>query len=415
MAKLNFDAAPSSLAIDKVMDKATKESNAKTTIDIPLGEIDMNEDNEKIFNMKDIERLAANIKEEGFFGSIEVFKKGNGRYEIISGHRRYKAMELLGMDTIPAIVASMPEKDTKKRRRLIASNINSRDMTPMDWARAIDYHRQTLIMESQEKYGDGTNPGVYIQKYKEGSTLKGQLESYFGFSPAKIYKYLSLVKLIPELQDLVEDNVIPFYTISSAASEPEHVQIKIYKMIHAMRESLPRDSENNAPHLSSAQVEKIIATAKLEVAREESALQKETEEVSYEKEWAETPNSFAKQVSNTEDEDMSIEEREIEIPEPVKNDTQPYLSVDELETDSLSELETIKTTPAETVKADKEDEEEIVVAPPKKGNPLDSFISSIQIQVSRFITDEYSVSDIDDVKKNIDNIIENLRNIKKSL
>ena len=81
----------------------------------------------------------------------------------------------------------------------------------------------------------------------------------------------------------------------------------------------------------------------------------------------------------------------------------------------MSELETIKTTPAETVKADKEDEEEIVVAPQKKGNPLDSFISSIQIQVSRFITDEYSVSDIDDVKKNIDNIIENLRNIKKSL
>lgn len=133
------------------------------------------------FDAKGIEELAASIKEKGLIQPV-IVRRADGGYELIAGERRLRAVRLLGIEKIPAIV-----KETESTESFIISlveNLQRQDLNPMEEARA--YHRlieefeftQQDVAQSVKK--DRTSVANYLRLLK---------------LPLNIQKALSLGKL----------------------------------------------------------------------------------------------------------------------------------------------------------------------------------------------------------------------------
>lgn len=170
-------------------------------IDIPLDQIDFNPDNTSIFNMGEIEHLAKTIQEEGYNDPILVYKKDDGRYEILSGHRRYEAMKLLNENTIPANITDEMPSDIKRDLILLSSNIANRKLAPLDTARAIKKYQSILDKDPTFK-----------------GNKKAATAEYFGITQSNVQRYSVLLKLIPELQEYCKKPNFPYSSLSKAAS-----------------------------------------------------------------------------------------------------------------------------------------------------------------------------------------------------
>ena len=151
-------------------------------------------DNEYLFGMEGVERLADGMKRVGFKGAIEVWDLKNGTYLIYSGARRARANKLLGNERIRAFVYPYPESEAERRRQLLGANIYGRNAVrsddPIHTARQISYLHDTIRMEREE--------GVAF-----GMKSRDILAKEFGTSPSNIYKYESLLKLNERGQEAV--------------------------------------------------------------------------------------------------------------------------------------------------------------------------------------------------------------------
>ena len=169
--------------------------------DLEIDKIDYNPENTSIFNMSEIDSLAKRIKEEGFNDPILVYQKKDGRYEILSGHRRYEAMKLLNEKSIPGNVLSEKLSDTQKDLILLSSNIANRKLAPLDMARAIDFYKKILDRDPNFK-----------------GNKKIATAEYFGITPSNVQRYSVILKLIPELQEYCKKPNFPYSSLSKAAS-----------------------------------------------------------------------------------------------------------------------------------------------------------------------------------------------------
>lgn len=253
MAKIDYSKAGFAKSLNKTMEKSGLTGNAVTAVDIRLDKIDENPDNRHVFNMDEIERLAHTIETDGFSGAIEVYQKEDGRYEISAGHRRYNAMKLLKRETIPAIVKPMPDEITK-RKKLIKSNIHHRNMKPMDWARSIAYARETYYMQDAEERGIAYPPTDGKRYYPKLNVME-LLEEDFGMKRNQITKYLSLLNLIPELIQMIEDNKVIWSGLSPVSSEEADIQKKIYNELIILYENGTEDDDGQKVLLTKNQIE----------------------------------------------------------------------------------------------------------------------------------------------------------------
>lgn len=181
---------------------------------IPLEDIEENPLNQDIFNMDDIERLAGTIKEEGFSGSIDVVELENGKYQIYSGHRRFRAVKLLGWDRIPCTIEGNI-KDTMLIRRLLSSNIQTRKMRPLDYANAIKAYEHLVL--DKEKF--------------KGNRRKEKAR-FFGMSESQIRRYELMLDLIPELQTLTNEPSFPYVALIEALTLTEDQQKELATIIN---------------------------------------------------------------------------------------------------------------------------------------------------------------------------------------
>lgn len=272
MAKFNPNNSPNAKMLENVQNKGKMQSNARMTVDLDVDLIVENKDNSDVFNMREIERLAKTIESEGFFGVIEVYKKDDGTYEISAGHRRLRAVKMLGWKTIPAIVTDMPESDNTVRRKLIFSNINNRNNTPMDWSRAINYHIETIRREKGLKEGEIAVRG--------SGAVMDEVIADFGLTRKRAFIYANLAKLIPEIQDMIDMEIIPYYAINPLTSEGEDVQIDFYKNASEILK-LAGEDEEGKKKLSVVQVGRLISDAK---DRKQAAIEAEKRKEEIEKE-----------------------------------------------------------------------------------------------------------------------------------
>ena len=140
----------------------------------------------KVENDESLEELKESIKTSGLLNPIIVRPKENGRYEMISGHRRKLALELLGEKEVNATVKEL--SDDEATILMVDSNISRERILPSEKAKA--YKMKYDAMKQQGKKVSG--PEV------QNSEIE---------SDRNIRRYIRLTNLIPELLELVDNSV----------------------------------------------------------------------------------------------------------------------------------------------------------------------------------------------------------------
>ena len=135
-------------------DAERKENKLPRIYDIPLTEIDDLPDHPfKVKMDEDMDQLVASIKERGLITPITLRPKEDGRYEIVSGHRRRKACELAGLETVKAEVREMSRDEAIIL--MVESNLQRSVILPSE--KAFSYKMRLEAMKRQGQRTDLTS------------------------------------------------------------------------------------------------------------------------------------------------------------------------------------------------------------------------------------------------------------------
>ena len=182
-------------------DEGRAESRLPRIYDIPLSEIDDFPNHPfKVKMDEDMNQLVQSVKERGVITPITLRQKEDGRYEIVSGHRRRKACELAGLDSVPAEIKELSRDEAIIL--MVESNLQRSIILPSE--KAFSYKMRLEAMKRQGQRTDLTS-GPVVQKFSRDA-LGDKAEE----SGRQISRYIRLTVLIPELLDMVDENKIAF-------------------------------------------------------------------------------------------------------------------------------------------------------------------------------------------------------------
>lgn len=185
----------------------TDESRAERDLpkirDIPLNEIDDFPDHP--FKVRegddDMIQLIESIKTRGIITPVTLREKEDGRYEIISGHRRKKACELAGINTLKAEVKNLSRDEAIIL--MVDSNLQRSTILPSE--RAFSYKMRLEAIKRQGERTDLTSCPLG-EKLLSVETLSQSVPE----SERQIHRYIRLTALIPEIMEMVDDKRIAF-------------------------------------------------------------------------------------------------------------------------------------------------------------------------------------------------------------
>ena len=186
-------------------DQSREEANLSRIRDIPLAEIDEFPDHPfKVLMDEDMEQLVDSIKRSGVMPPATVRMKEDGRYELISGHRRKKACELAGLETLKCEVKELTHDEAIIV--MVESNLQRTTILPSE--KAFAYKMRLEAMNRQGKRTDLTCSPV-------GNKLQGvkssdELAEKVGESKNQIFRYIRLTELVPEILQMVDERQIAF-------------------------------------------------------------------------------------------------------------------------------------------------------------------------------------------------------------
>lgn len=187
-------------------DAERKENKLPRIYDIPLSEIDDFPDHPfKVKLDEDMDQLVQSIKERGIITPVTLRPKEDGRYEIVSGHRRKKACELAGFDTVKAEVREMTRDEAIIL--MVESNLQRSAILPSE--KAFSYKMRLEAMKRQAGRPSMEN-GSPVDNNLRGVKTASIFQEATGDGQAQVYRYIRLTELIPELLDLVDEGRIAF-------------------------------------------------------------------------------------------------------------------------------------------------------------------------------------------------------------
>lgn len=162
----------------------TKITRSPSSLEIKVGSLNPSKfQPRKDFNADEIDNLAASIKEVGLINPITIRKVGeNDKYEIIAGERRWRAVQQLGWDTIPAIVKEISDKDA--HAVALVENLQRENLNPIEEA-------------------DG-----YMQLVENYALTHGQVAEYVGKPRSTISNYIRLLDLHKPVRELLKRELI---------------------------------------------------------------------------------------------------------------------------------------------------------------------------------------------------------------
>ncbi|MDM0529532.1 ParB/RepB/Spo0J family partition protein [Clostridium perfringens] len=114
---------------------------------------------------------------------------------IISGHQRYKACKDLGINLVPVIIREDLVDEDEKRKKLLATNFGRLENNPMKQSKVITEYEKLCEI----KHGGARGHNVHLNNQE-------QIASEFGITPRQLRRLKKLQDLIPELQDMVEQD-----------------------------------------------------------------------------------------------------------------------------------------------------------------------------------------------------------------
>ena len=222
---------------------STEESRAdaqrEKVLEIPLSELHPFKDHP--FKVKDDEAMmetADSIRQYGVLVPAIARPDPNGGYELVAGHRRHRASELAGKDTMPVIVRDLD--DDQATIIMVDSNLQRESLLPSE--RAFAYKMKLEAMKHQGERMDLTCSQVGNKSAgKKSSEL---LAEQVGQSKNQIFRYIRLTELIPKLLDLVDEKKIAFNPAYELSFLKKEEQLQLLDAI---------GSEQATPSLSQAQ------------------------------------------------------------------------------------------------------------------------------------------------------------------
>ena len=168
--------------------------------DIPLTEIDDFPDHPfKVRDDEDMAQLIESIKERGVITPATVRQKEDGRYELISGHRRKRACELAGFDTLRCEVVELNRDEATIL--MVESNYQRSQILPSEKAYAYKMRLEAMKRQAGRPSKDNLVPVGQNFSREELATQSGE-------SQTQIQRYIRLTKLVPELLDYVDEGRI---------------------------------------------------------------------------------------------------------------------------------------------------------------------------------------------------------------
>ena len=205
----------------------TDESRAEAALskirDIPLAEIDEFPDHPfKVLMDEDMEQLVDSIKRSGVMTPATVRMKEDGRYELISGHRRKKACELAGLETLKCEVKELTHDEAIIV--MVESNLQRSVILPSE--KAFAYKMRLEAMKRQGERSDLTSRPVGEKLFSVDKMSQDVADS-----GRQIHRYIRLTELVPEILQMVDERQIAFRPAVEISYLSEEQQ---YTLLEAM-------------------------------------------------------------------------------------------------------------------------------------------------------------------------------------
>ena len=182
-------------------DQERAENRLPKIYDIPLTEIDDFPNHPFQVRLdEDMDQLVESVKERGIITPITLRKKDDGRYEIVSGHRRKKACELAGLETIPAEIKELTRDEAIIL--MVESNLQRSVILPSEKAFSYKMRYEALRRVSGARTdltGDPLEPRLKTSE---------MVAQEIGDSASQVKRYMRLTYLLPEILQMVDEGKI---------------------------------------------------------------------------------------------------------------------------------------------------------------------------------------------------------------
>jgi ParB family chromosome partitioning protein len=162
---------------------------------------------------EELKSLTDSIRQIGIKTPLLLRLADEGRYEVVSGHRRLLAAEKCGLETVPAIVAELSRDEAVIA--MVDSNLQRERIKPSE--RAFAYKMKMEALSHQ-----GKNVG-------EESTSRDALGEAEGISGTQVSRYIRLTELIPELRKCVDTNTLTLAAAVAISFIGPDLQQEIYE------------------------------------------------------------------------------------------------------------------------------------------------------------------------------------------
>ena len=191
--------------------------------EIPLDEIDeFPEHPYKVKDDEDMMNLVESIRENGVLTPATVRKKEDGRYEMLSGHRRWRACQILGMDTLRCEIVEL-DRDAAT---IFMCDSNLQRTTILPSEKAFAYKMRMEALNRQGKRSDLTLCPMGT-KLDSGEVIASEQ----GDSRRQVFRYIRLTELIPQLLEMVDDNKIALRPAVEISYLPKNLQKELLENI----------------------------------------------------------------------------------------------------------------------------------------------------------------------------------------
>ena len=183
-------------------DESRAEAKLSKIRDIPLSQIDEFPDHPfKVLMDEDMQQLVESIKRNGVMTPATVRLKEDGRYELVSGHRRKKACELAGLETLKCEVKEL----TRDEAIIVMVESNLQRSTILPSEKAFAYKMRLEAMKRQGERTDLTSAPM-VQKL----TSRERIAEKSGDSHEQVRRFIRLTELVPEILQMVDERQIAF-------------------------------------------------------------------------------------------------------------------------------------------------------------------------------------------------------------
>ena len=201
MAKKPIDLGLTALDELFMTEEGRQESRLPRIHDIPIELIDDFPDHPFQVRLdEDMDQLVESIRTNGIITPITLREKPDGRYEIVSGHRRKKACEIVGLSTVKSEIREMTRDEAIIL--MVESNLQRSQILPSE--KAFSYKMRLEAMKRQGARNDLTS-GPVVQKSARDTI--GETANENG---RQVARYIRLTELVPELLAMVDERKIAF-------------------------------------------------------------------------------------------------------------------------------------------------------------------------------------------------------------